>query len=74
MELELLEQEALRLPAAARAKLAFELLESLDTLTESEAEEMWLDEAQRRLAELEAGLVQAVPAEEVDRKARALLR
>jgi len=74
MEIEILEKEALGLPVAARAKLAFELLESLDTLTEAEASELWLDEAQRRLAELDAGEVQAIPAEEVHRKARALLR
>ena len=74
MDLEALEREALNLPAADRAKLAHELLESLDSLSPTEIDELWLDESERRLKELDAGSVQLIPAEEVLRKARALLR
>ncbi|MDI1279757.1 addiction module protein, partial [Methylobacter sp.] len=36
--------------------------------------EAWLNKAERRAAEIDQGLVQLIPAEEVSRKARALLR
>jgi len=69
-----IEREALGLAPAHRAKLAHELLESLDMLSATEIDELWLDEAERRLKALDAGQVQLVPAEEVYRKAQALLR
>lgn len=74
METETIEKEALSLPMSARAALAHKLLESLDALSESEADQLWLDEAERRAAEIDNGTVELVPAEEVSRKARALLR
>lgn len=74
MDLQTIEREALGLTPAHRAKLAHELLESLDTLSAEEIDELWLDEAERRLKELDDGHVQLVPAEEVYRKALALLK
>lgn len=74
MDLQSIEREALGLAPAHRAKLAHELLESLDALSPQEIDELWLDEAERRLKELDAGHVQLVPAEEVYRKAQALLK
>ena len=74
MDRETLEREALGLPPDERAKLAHELLESLDELSPAELDVLWLDEAERRLKELDAGAVQVIPAEEVYRKARALLK
>ncbi len=74
MDFEALEKEALDLPAVDRAKLAHQLLESLDSLSESELEQLWLDEAGRRRAQLDAGEVRLVPGEEVARRARALLK
>lgn len=68
MDFKSLEKEALDLPAADRAKLAHQLLESLDSLSESEIEQLWLDEAGRRAAQLDAGEVRLVPGEEVARK------
>ncbi len=68
------EHEALRLAPEARAKLAQKLLLSLDTLSEEELEQIWLREADRRARELDRGDVQPIPADEVRRKARALLR
>ena len=47
---------------------------SLDEPPEEELAETWLSEAQRRARELDRGEVQPVSAEEVRRKARALLR
>lgn len=73
MDATTIENEALNLPLADRAKLAQRLLLSLEELSESEVEEAWLDEAERRALEIDEGLVQLVPAEEVSRKARELL-
>ena len=66
-----IEEEALELPAARRAKLAQRLLESLDQLSAEEAEKLWLSEAARRARELEAGKVQPVTAEELERRVKA---
>lgn len=74
MDLKTIEREALGLTPANRAKLAYELLESLDALSPAEIDELWLDEAERRLKDLDEGRTQLVPAEEVYRKARALLK
>ncbi|MDZ7343717.1 MAG: addiction module protein [candidate division KSB1 bacterium] len=74
MSLEQIEDKALQLPEADRAKLAQKLLLSLDALSETEIAEDWLIEAQRRARELDAGIVQPISAEEVRRKAQALLR
>ena len=69
-----LEREALRLPAKERANLAQKLLLSLDELSAEELGAEWLAEADRRARELDRGEVEPVPADEVRRKARALLR
>ena len=74
MDVEALEREALKLPAEDRARLAGELLDSLDELPPQEIDRLWLEEASRRAAQIDAGEVQLVSAEDVDRKARALLR
>lgn len=50
------------------------LLDDLDGPTDSDVEASWLEEAQRRSRELEAGLVVAIPADEVFARARARLR
>jgi putative addiction module component (TIGR02574 family) len=74
MEPNTVEREALRLPLEERARLAQKLLLSLEALSEEELGQAWLVEADRRARELDRGEVQPVPAEEVRRKARALLR
>jgi Putative addiction module component len=74
MDMTVLEAEALRLEPAARARLAERLFESLTTLVESETERLWIEEALARDEELESGAVEAVPADEVLRDARARLK
>ena len=74
MDFKSLEKQALDLPAQERAKLAQELLESLDSLSPAEREQLWLDEAERRARQLDTGEATLVPGEEVARKARKLLR
>jgi len=74
MDVELIEREARKLPAEDRARLARDLLDSLDELPPPELDHLWLEEASRRAAQIDAGEVELLSAEEVDRKARALLR
>lgn len=74
MNLKEIEDQALHLPEHERALLIQRLVISLDTPSPQELEEDWLVEAQRRAKELDEGSVQAIPAEEVMRKARDLLK
>ncbi len=74
MEPKSVEYEALSMPPEERAKLAQKLLLSLEVLSEEELEQAWLVEADRRARELDRGEAEPVSAEEVRRKARALLR
>lgn len=74
MNLKQIEDEALHLSELERAVLAQKLLLSLDAPTVEEIEQDWLVEAHRRARELDEGIVQPIPAEEVRKKARALLR
>lgn len=64
MDIQTLEREMLSLPISARAELAHELLESLDSLGPEEIHDQWLDEAERRLKEHDAGFTKAVSVEE----------
>ncbi len=61
-------EEALELPPADRLRVAERLLESVP---EDEIMEAWLDEAERREAEWEAGLVRGFDLEDVLKEARA---
>ncbi len=74
MNLKQIEDEALHLSEEERAELAQKLLLSLDVPTKEEIEQDWLIEARCRAKELDEGTVQPIPAEEVRKKAQALLR
>ncbi|MEI7868604.1 MAG: addiction module protein [Candidatus Methylumidiphilus sp.] len=74
MNIDTLRIEALSLPIQERAQLAEQLLASLDELSEAETEQLWLQEAARRAAEMDQGLVQRISADEVRREALALLK
>jgi putative addiction module component (TIGR02574 family) len=69
-----LSARAKTLSAEDRARLAEELLESLDQEPESEVEAAWDREIERRVAEVESGTVNLISAEEVHAEARRLLR
>jgi len=71
MTIEQLRSEAFKLPHHERARLARELIESLDD--DAELERMWYEEAERRLREIESGDAELIPAEEVFAEARARL-
>jgi putative addiction module component (TIGR02574 family) len=64
---ELLEQ-ALKLPAEARAALAGSLIDSLDETVDEGAEEAWAAETARRLEELRGGRVKLIPWSEARRR------
>jgi putative addiction module component (TIGR02574 family) len=53
--------EALKLPADARAALAGTLLDSLDEEIDEDAEEAWSIEIAKRVQEIEDGSVKTVP-------------
>ena len=69
-----IEDDALKLPARSRARLAERLITSLEETAEPQAEREWLLEIERRSVELKSGKVKVVPAGEVFKKARAALR
>lgn len=69
-----IEKEALELPMQERARLAQRLLESLDEVSEAEAEQLWLEVAARRAEEIDQGTVQLVTAEELEGRVQALLK
>jgi putative addiction module component (TIGR02574 family) len=69
-----LEAKALDLPPEQRARLAERLISSLDPENDPEAEALWLQEAERRLAEIESGSASGLLADHVIEKARSTLR
>ncbi|WP_089715946.1 addiction module protein [Halomonas daqiaonensis] len=74
MDFHKIEDQALHLPKEERAQLIQRLVLSLESPSEEELSSDWLLEARRRAEELDNGLVQAVPGDDVMRKARALIR
>ena len=74
MELTSLKNEAMKLHPAGRAQLAKELLNSLEKLSKPEIEQLWVEEAIRRNAEIENRTVELRPADDVMKEARSLLK
>lgn len=66
--------EAMKLPLRDRVKLAQQLASSLDGAGETEVEELWLAEAERRLDELRTGKASGIDAADAFSKARRDLR
>jgi putative addiction module component (TIGR02574 family) len=65
MSLKELTQAAMTLPTEERAFLAEKLLSTLDFEEEFPVSEAWLAEVKRRCEELDAGIAETIPAEEV---------
>jgi len=61
---------ALSLPPGARAMLADHLLESLDGPDQKRIDGLWVEEAERRLREIEEGKVETIDGELVMQKLR----
>ena len=74
MNLEEITLELLRLPSSQRALLAEKLLASLEEDSHHDVESLWLAEAEKRFQEIQTGVVQGRPAEEVLREARTRLK
>ena len=60
--LDSLSQDALVLPPDQRLTLAYRLLASVEPTADPEAEAAWEAEIARRIAEFDAGKVEAIPA------------
>jgi hypothetical protein len=73
MSLKDIETEIKKLDLKDRAVLAKWIVESLDDLSETEIEALWVEEAEHRLDEMERGQLPEIPAKEVLRRARAAI-
>ena len=69
-----LSARAKTLPRHDRARLAEELLDSLQGDSDAEADAAWDREIERRVAEIETGTVKLISAEDVHAEARRLIR
>ncbi len=69
-----LETELFNLDLNTRAHLAEKLILSIDAPSEEENLKLWVDEAERRLADLRAGNAREYPANEVFQSLRAALK
>ena len=63
-------EEALKLSANERAEVAEQLIASLDQVPDTDVEQAWQQEVQRRLQQIERGEVKTIPWEEVQRRLR----
>ncbi len=69
-----IQSQALALPNADRASLALKLLESLDDQPCDAMEAIWLQTAQQRASQIDTGVVQLVPYDQVRLQAQALCK
>jgi putative addiction module component (TIGR02574 family) len=74
LDLDEILQKALSLDVDGRAVLAERLLQSLDSLSDVEADRLWADESERRLQDFRAGKASSTPASIVFDKAKKLLK
>ncbi|HYN25091.1 MAG TPA: addiction module protein [Pyrinomonadaceae bacterium] len=69
-----LEMQARALPVKEKAALARLLIEELDMSVDADAEQLWIDEAQRRYDAYQRGELEARPGDEVMARARNRLK
>ena len=74
MDANALGREALGLPSNEWAKLALDLIESLENLSDREIAGLWLTESQRRVRQIDNGEVVMIPAEVIAARTADLLR
>ena len=63
-------EEALKLSPNERAEVAEQLIASLEEAPDTDVEQAWQEEVQRRLQQVERGEVKTIPWEEVQRRLR----
>jgi putative addiction module component (TIGR02574 family) len=61
-------EEALKLPPNERAEVAEQLIASLDEVPDTDVEQAWQEEIQKRLQQIERGEMKTIPWEEVQRR------
>ena len=69
-----IEQSALGLPESERAHLVHVLLDSLDAPSGADIQDIWLSEARRHADEIDAGKVNLVSGEQLERQVHALFK
>ncbi|MCF8156258.1 MAG: addiction module protein [Rhodoferax sp.] len=69
-----IEQTVLHLSKPARAHLVSLLLDSLDEPSETDVQQLWLLESQRRAAEIDAGVVDLVSGNDLERQVKLIRR
>ena len=74
MTTDTIEDAALQLPETQRAELAHKLLLSLESQSEAEIAQLWRNEAVRRAADIDSGVVKTLSADEVRAAAKKLLK
>jgi len=57
--------EVLQLPADARVNLVEQLLTSLNLPTQPEIDQLWAEEAEKRIAQIDKGEIKLVPGKKV---------
>jgi putative addiction module component (TIGR02574 family) len=60
-----LTKQALQMPIHQRAQLAHTLIQSLDTASDSDRDQLWEAEISRRVDDIRKGRVQGIPASQV---------
>jgi putative addiction module component (TIGR02574 family) len=63
-------EEALSLPSDERASLIEKLISSLNLPVQEEIDQLWADEAERRISQIEKGEITLIPGNEVFAKIR----
>ena len=58
-------RDVMSLPTDLRTKLVDMLIESLNIPTQKQIDELWAEEAERRIDDLNAGKVKLIPGEQV---------
>jgi hypothetical protein len=69
-----IEAEIRELPRAEQERLLTVILEALEGPADPDVERLWMEEAQRRSREFDAGLTKCVPADEAIARIRARLQ
>ncbi|MEX2464088.1 MAG: addiction module protein [Balneolaceae bacterium] len=69
-----IQHSALELDEKHRAELAKSLINSLEKHIDEDIEQAWIDEIQRRKAEIKSGKVSPISGQEVHKAARELLK
>ena len=69
-----IERDVAELSAAERVKLLRSLIADLDAPAEDNVEDAWVQEAQRRFAEIDAGTAETIPGQQVLDEARSRLK